>query len=247
MIKMLLSWLVVWTLPIMTILIPLPEITQPTPAVSILSPGEGSVVTSPIHLSLEIQPGADTFIRVTLINGSNITIARQLESISLNPDNVTILDISIPFEIPTESSKALLTVTTLDSFNRPQSLRAINLTLASTSPETVLPSQQPVENWLSIHSPTAGTTISGGKFQITGTVTPITDNPIFFELITDSGGVIGNAFLSVSNAGISIDFDLPIYYNYLSMPRDVRLIVRQTAGKYRNTVILDSLLLTLEP
>jgi hypothetical protein len=247
MIKMLLSWLVVWTLPIMTILIPQPEITQPTPAVSILSPGEGSVVTSPIHLSVEIQPGTDTYLRIALINGSNITIARQLEFIPLNPEESTTLDILIPYEIPTESSEALLSVTTLDSFNRPQSLRAVRLTLSPNSTDKITTPDQPESQWLTIKSPTAGATISGGKFQITGTVTPVTDNPIFFELITETGGVIGNAFLSVSNPGNPFDFDLSINYNYLSMPRDVRLIVRQTAGKYVNTVILDSLLLTLEP
>lgn len=231
----------------MTTLIPQPEITQPTPAVSILSPGEGSVVTSPIHLSVEIQPGTDTFLRVALINGSNITIARQLEFISLNPDDTTTLDISIPFEIPKESSKALLTVTTLDPFNRPQSLRSVPLTLSSTSPDKILPPGQLEEAWLRINSPTPGTTLTGGRFQISGAVTPLTENPIFFELITDTGGVIGNAFLSVGTPGESIEFTIPINYNYISMPRDVRLVVRQTAGKYQNTVILDSLLLTLEP
>jgi len=231
----------------MTLLTPQQEITQPTPAVSILSPGEGSVVTSPIHLSVEIQPGADTYLRVAVINGSNVTIARQLERIPLNPKSTTTLDVLIPFEIPTGSSKALLTVTTLDEFNRPQSLRSVPLTLSSTSPDKILPPDHPETSWLTIQSPSASTTISGGKFQITGAVTPITNNPILFELVTDSGGVIGNAFLSVSMAGKSMDFDLPIYYNYLSIPRDVRLVVRQTAGKYLNTVILDSLLLTLEP
>jgi hypothetical protein len=247
MIKILLSWLLLGILLITTLLTSRQDLAQPIKAVSILNPGDGSVVTSPIQLSVELQPGSDTFIRIELFNGSNVIIARQLQPILIDPEIPTTLDFSIPFEIPKESSDALLTVAKFDEFNRPQSLRTVFLTLSSTSPEVIQPSSRPGEDWLTIHSPSLGETISGGRFRIAGTVIPQTEDTIFFELITDSGGEIGNAFLTAGDPGKAIDFDLPIAYSYITTPRDVRPVIRQTSDEYQTTLIMDSLLLTLEP
>ena len=162
-----------------------PAAARTAPPVSILTPGAGSALTSPIHLTVELQPGADTAIRVALTNSNNMPISRQLLLVQSDPQNPTLFETWIPFEIQTETADALLTVATLDPFNRPQSLRAIPLTLATGGVEKIKPSEATDDNWLTLTEPLPETSITGGQFQASGTVVPLTGRPIIFELITN--------------------------------------------------------------
>jgi len=242
-----LFWDVLWILILLAALPTQQAATQSIPTISILSPTQDSTLSSPIHMQVELGPDAGPSIRVSLINGSNFTIARQLSRIQINQGSATSFETWLPFEIPIGTRKALLTVSTVDEYNRPQSLRSVFLTLTSISTDEVLPYQPTDKGWLTINSPSPSDQISGGTFQINGTVIPLTAEPVYFELITDSGGVIGNAFLYIKTPGEPVSFDLPITYNFIGRPRDVRMVVRQASDDYQAPIILDSLLLTLAP
>lgn len=221
-------------------------VTQAKSMISILTPSEGSVVSSPIQLQVELAPDVETRLRVCLIISSNFTISRQLHRINKDPNNSSLFETRIPFEIQSDQSNTLLTVTLVDEFNRPQSLRSVPLTLSVTSTE-MLEDYSSATDWLTIESPEEDSEISGGVFIIKGTVIPHSNKSIYIELITDTGGVIGNAFLYVETPGKKITFDIPISYNLSKGPRDVRLVVRQSSDDSNSVIILDSLRLFLTP
>lgn len=214
--------------------------------INILTPGEGSAVNSPIELDAEIQPGGDGLARVSLLDRQNNVLARQL--IRTDPDLQTISRFStqLAFEIPTESTPALLTLATQDEHHRPLSLRSVTLTLHSdgtasiTTPDTIA-------SWLEIDQPAPHESLSGGSFIVDGRVTPIIQNPVIFELITDTGGVIGSSQLAVQESGEPLDFSIQLSYDFITTTRDVRMIVRQTINPYGANMILDSLPITLSP
>ena len=155
-------------------------------------------------------------------------------------------DSNLTFEIPNGTMEALLTLSTQDDYHRPLALRSVLVTL-NTSGETQINFNSNEDSWLDINYPQSQEIISGGKFTVLGSITPITDKPIIFELITDTGGVIGTAQLAVSQAGEGFSFELPLTYGFISTVRDVRLVIRQTIEGYATAVILDSIPLALAP
>ena len=219
----------------------------PSPPITNLSPGEGAIVTSPIFIDAQIRPGQDGLIRVTLLNRDNTAIARQLIKLNSPRDGQQIpFSTSIVFEIPQEHIQALLTLETQDRFHRPVSLRGVLLTLESDG-EAMVQNQPTTSNWLTITSPIEGDSFKGGNFTVEGIITPPTSNPVIFELITDSGGVIGTSQLAVDEPGIPSQFNISVTYAFITSRRDVRLIVRQTVNPYGSNIVLDSLPISLSP
>jgi len=220
---------------------------QPSPAISILSPGEGATLTSPILLDAEVVSDPEGLIRVTLLDHNGNPLARQLLRVSPGDDRYpTVFRSEIPFEIPAESTHALMTLETLDAKHRPISLRSVNLNLVSSgNSNPATPSPQ--EAWVEIDAPPEMAVLEGGKFQIEGSVIPITQNPIFFELVTEGDRVVGSAQLAVINPDEMIEFDIPITYTYIKELTDVRLVIRQSSTAYGAVIILDSLPLQLLP
>ncbi len=139
-----------------------------------------------------------------------------------------------------------MTLETLDAKQRPISLRSVNLSLVSSgSSNPATPSPQ--EIWVEIDAPPEMAVLEGGRFQIKGSVVPITQNPVFFELITEGDRVVGSAQLAVKNPDEMIEFDIPITYTYIRELTDVRLVIRQSSTAYGAVIILDSLPLQLLP
>lgn len=217
-----------------------------SPSMVILTPGNGSTVTAPIPVSAVFQPGADGLIRLTLTDQANITLARQLLRVDASGDAEILFETNLAFEIPNGNTEALLTLSTQDDYHRPLALRSVLVTLSSGR-DAQVSRNTAEEPWLEIIYPEPLEIIAGGKFTVLGSVTPITENPIIFELITDTGGVIGGVQLAVNQAGKKFSFELPLTYGFISSVRDVRLLVRQTIDGYATNVILDSLPLALAP
>jgi hypothetical protein len=191
-------------------------------------------------------PGADGLVRLALTDKSNGTLSRQLLRVDAGDDTPISFTTELSFELPGSDVEALLTLSTQDIYHRPLALRSVLLTLTASG-EAQITSQQYTGPWLEITYPEPLDIITGGQFTIQGAVTPVTDNPVIFELITDSGGVIGSAQLAVTQPGQTFTFEQLISYAYITTIRDVRLVVRQTLDGYGTNVVLDSLLLALLP
>lgn len=218
-----------------------------TPAlVKILNPGDSSAVTSPIELTAEIQAGGDGLARVSLIDRQNKVLSRQLIQTDKNNPSPFEFSTHLAFEITTESSPALLTLALQDEYHRPLALRSVLLTLQSDGTATIT-SPNRHTSWLEIDQPLAHESLSGGNFRVEGRVTPLTQKPVIFELITDTGGVIGSSQLAVEEPDTPIDFSIQLSYAFITSTRNVRIVVRQTADPFGADVILDSLPITLSP
>lgn len=222
---------------------------QISPAITILLPGEGSVVTSPLSISADVLPGGDGLIRMTLTDRNGSIIARKLLRIAGDPDHPIEFSTSLPFEIPGGPTEALLTLATQDEDHRPLSLRTVTLTLSQDGEALIQPNLVG-ESWLDITAPGPQDLISGGNLTVQGSVTPITNNLVRFELITDSGGVVGTTQLSIPEEhreGQPFEFEVTLSYAFITTSRDARLVVRQTSTQFRANLILDSLPLILTP
>lgn len=218
----------------------------PPALINILSPGEGSTVNTPIEFTAEIQPGGDGLVRVSLVDRQNNVLARQLIRIDANKQTPYEFLTHLPFEIPVESAPALLSLAIQDENHRPLSLRSISLTLQSGGTASITAPHTDV-SWLEIDQPVPFESLSGGSFSVEGRVTPLTQKPVIFELITDTGGVIGSSQLAVEEPDEPFDFSIRLSYAFITTTRNVRMVIRQTTDPYGMNVILDSFLITLSP
>ncbi len=225
---------------------PLHGSASPEPRINILSPGDNSVLTSPIKLSAEILPDPQSMIRVTLTSRNGDLLARQLMRLDTNSTSPIIMDTDIPFEIPTDQTEALLTLAIQDEAFRTITLRSVRVNLTSSG-ETKLQPAASSPPWVEITQPQPMEEVSGGEFSIIGRVAPVSESPITFELISDSGRVVGSTQLQVDTSGEWLDFKIRLNYTYITKSTGVRLIIRQNCYPYNEIMILDSLQLTAAP
>lgn len=218
-----------------------------SPPLTILTPGEGSEVTSPIALSADLQPNPGGLIRIALVNRQGQEISRKLLHVDGEKGlKGTAFTTELPFEIPTDQSTALLTLAILDETYQTTTNRSVEVLLRSDGNSTLQP-QTSSEPWLRLHYPQPSETIEGGTLLIVGSVTPQSENPIIIELITGKNRVISSAQLAVESPIQSKPFEITLKYNVEAPKEEVHLVVRQMLNPYGTTINLDSLLINLMP
>ncbi len=228
------------------LLTPMHGSASPEPRINILSPGDNSILTSPIKLSSEIIPDPEGMIRVTLTSRSGDLLARQLIRLDSSSTSLFVLDTDLAFEIPSDQTEALLTLAVQDAYFRTIAVRSVLVILASTGEPALVPAVS-MEPWVEITQPQPMEEVSGGEFSIIGRVAPVSESPITFELISDSGRVVGSTQLQVDTSGEWLDFKIRLNYTYITESTGVRLIIRQNCYPYNEIMILDSLQLTAAP
>lgn len=240
-------WVTLCILLVLSFITPMSGQALSAPPITIITPGEGSQVTAPISISAEVYPGADNLVRITLIDKNNNLLARKLLRVEPGEGDTSFhLETDLAFELPTESTTAILTVSIQDEYHRPQSLRSVILTLESEG-QTSIQAQLSSEPWLILDEPAPLNTLGGGQVTISGTITPVNDNPVRLELIKDNGAIIGSKQLSVPDPGETFDFEVVLPYAFVTTTSDVRLVIRQSAEEFTTNEILDSIPIVLIP
>jgi hypothetical protein len=68
-----------------------------------------------------------------------------------------------------------------------------------------------------------------------------------FDLMTESGGVVGTSQLDVQTPGEAFDFEVLLSYDFITEAHEVRLIIRQRLNEFSSDAILDSMPIVLLP
>lgn len=219
---------------------------QPLPPVTVVTPGENSQVISPIEVLARVHPGEDGLLRLTLVDRSGDLLARQLVRVDAPGESTVEFFSQLAFEIPKETNTGILTVMTQDHNHRPVALRSVNVTLARDGEAIIEPQTSP-EPWLTVTHPEPGMVIQSSPLLVIGTVTPINDFPLIFELLTERGGAIISKQLAVETPGQPMNFEVPLVYPPVTGGHDMRLIIRQPSGWVGVDAILDSVPITIAP
>ena len=219
---------------------------QSTGPIILLSPGNHSVVTTPINVRALVHPGDGGLVRVKLVDQQQNLLARQVLRINAPTLDAVEFATELAFEIPVERTTAFLTVVTQDHVNRPIAIRSVPITLQSSGEMRIEP-QLIADPWLEINQPKPGAVINDSPIIVTGMVRPINERPVIFELITERGSVIVTRQLAVETTGELMAFEIPLPYSPSLRIRDIRLTIRQSSGIAGVNVILDSLPLTIVP
>jgi hypothetical protein len=113
--------------------------------------------------------------------------------------------------------------------------------------QSTVQAQMSNEPWLVIEEPKPLAALEGGQITVSGTIDPVNDNPIRFDLIKPSGAVIGSIQLLVTDPGKTITFTNTLPYAFINATTDIRLVIRQLSDDFATDVILDSVPIFLSP
>ncbi|MFH1447011.1 MAG: hypothetical protein ABIG43_06345 [Chloroflexota bacterium] len=235
-------------LPALTAALPWqpPEPFQPA-YLHILTPGPNSIVTSPILLIADLHCGESGLARIELVDLHGKLLSRQVLRLSSRlgmPSHVTL---PIYFDIPHNEVNARLTIYVNDQFGRPLSLTSVNLTL--TSKDSAINPPRDGQSAFVISTPQAGSTHTGDTLQIKGWMHPYNSSAVIFELITETGGIIGSRQLAVPENSYEafIPFEVELPYIFVTSTRNVRLVIRQMGENIPGNVVLVSQQLWIAP
>ena len=221
---------------------PRPEI--PPSAIRILSPAPLSRVTSPIEVRAVLAPGAGGQFRIELLGEDGRLLARQVLKY---PGERVNANLELAFEIPGVAETGRLQITTLDSFDRVIALSSSNIILMSVGKAEYNIASDLRERIL-ILQPAPDDLLLGGTLTIFGKAWPNEDEPLLVELITESGGVVGQRLVSVQaepgeDYGI---FTTDIAYQ-ITEPTAVRLTVYEDTDRIPGKTHITTMEITLNP
>jgi hypothetical protein len=215
--------------------------------IQIISPGTLSKVISPIILTSYAQPGSDNKVYIELIGEDGQILFQDFRIYKELPRLWAPVNLSLPFSSNAVTEFARLQIFTRDQFQRIVALNSVNIFLQSDGLNRIYLNNVLYEYCVVIN-PTQMASIYGGSVRIEGKFHPTTQQPIIFELITNSGSIVGTQTIeSLPVIGeIFIPFNVDIPYQ-VNSPTPVRLTIRQLDSRTPGDVYVYSQEIFLNP
>lgn len=221
---------------------------SPVPAyLSIKSPGPLSRITSPFFLDASAHTGANGAVRIELLGEDGRLLLREIARIGSEAGMPFKLTRNLTFEIPSVSEAARLQISIDDDYNRPIALSSVDVILLTQGEMDIYPPGDGLDTFM-ILSPYTNEEIDSGIVHVRGKIRPFNASPIFFELFTQEGALVGARQLSLSPLpdGSFIPYQIDIPYS-VTISRSVRLIIRQQGGRIPGDLAISSRVIRLNP
>jgi hypothetical protein len=223
------------------------EPVYPLSKLRILSPGNGSRLSSPIHTELSVILGVENTIEIELLNSSGeLLVKKVIRYESVGSDQRILIYPELDFEIVGAEENGRIIIKTYDSFTRLLAMSSCDLTLLSDGQNQLLVAGIPYEAF-ALLEPASGSVIRGGKVMVSGYARPVGDSIVIFELVDENGKEISNRQLIIQpepgSSPISFKTTLPYVVNQAT---PVRLIIRQAKGTFPDPAVATSVLITIE-
>lgn len=217
-------------------------------AALILSPGDTSRVVSPLKTQIMVRVHPAGIIHIDLVGRGDLLYTRRLLDLRDKSGQEVFLQPDLTFETQDESEPARLVVRLLDDAGRTIALTSANLTLLSGGKSVIEPSR--ASGWIEIITPLGGENLEGGKVRVIASVTPVNDQPIVAELITDAGTAINTRLVKLpagyrQGESIHLDFELP--YAVTGSTPCVLALYQASYHQIEGKLMLTSIPVTLLP
>jgi len=189
-----------------------PSFTAPTPTsipssvsvpldeLSILSPGPGSMVNSPIQVKGYGGPSLNNRVQVRLIGEDGRLLSKGYTFLYSYPGTPGLFYIKMPFESQFVAERAWLEVRSFDDlFGILRHLMTVEVTILSTGSDRIYPAIHGAEKLTILH-PREEKVIAGGRVLIQGAGWVDQDVPLRIEIINRAGDILGSG---------QVDLDAP--------------------------------------
>jgi len=169
-----------------------PSVGVPLEELSILSPGPGSMVNSPIQVKGYGGPSLNNRVQVRLIVEDGRLLSEGYSFLYSFPGRPGLFYIKMPFESQLVAERAWLEVRSFeDYFGMLRHLMTVEVTILSTGNGRIYPAIHGAEK-LTIFQPREENVIAGGSVLIQGAGWVDQDVPLRIEIINRAGDVLGS-------------------------------------------------------
>ncbi|MEE8120891.1 MAG: hypothetical protein V3T55_05150 [Anaerolineales bacterium] len=169
-----------------------PSVSVPLEELSILSPGPGSMVNSPIQVKGYGGPSLNNRVQVQLIGEDGRILSKGYSFLYSYPGLPGLFYIKMPFESQLVAERAWLEVRSFDDlFGMLRHLMTVEVTILSTGSDRIYPAIHGAEK-LTIFQPREEKVVTGGSVLIQGAGWVDLDIPLRIEIVNLVGDVLGS-------------------------------------------------------
>jgi len=200
---------------------------------------------------VSIIPGVGGTVRMDLLGEDGRLLYRDELTFGSGGDRRVLLDPLIDFEIPSVAETARLMVSVEDPNGLVIALTSVEVILLSMGENDPNPPGDMLEPFF-IQNPWSQQRISGGSLTAAGLFRPVSDQPVYFEIVAPTGEILGSRQIQLDPhdveeaAGGYLPFEIDIPYT-ISKATWARLIVRQVGQRLPGNVAVNSLQVYLSP
>jgi hypothetical protein len=231
---------------------PKPTPIPPTPIpqdnpIKIFIPASYSKITTPFNLVVAVIPGSGGNVHMQLTGENNRKILEKSWIFHYANGRRTTIDENFDISISGVAEAARLSIYTLDENGRIIALSSEDILLLSIGDGDIAEALDLMEPF-SLRAPYPGNSIRNGVVEVRGITRTRTASTIYFELVDQSGKVVGS-YVSENAIQPSLEYQsLNIDLSYkVSKATWVRLIMHQVDIRNGKDVAVSSIILKLYP
>jgi hypothetical protein len=189
-----------------------------------ISPGPMSSVTSPLKLQVMLVSGRSEIVKVDLLGENGALLQRGIERVSRNLSG-NYRSFEMAFEIRAVSERGYIRVSSKDDHGRIENLNTMPVLLYSIGDPQINPVGNMIYERISLDGLEDGDEVSGGVVNLKGMIWPVTDQPVFVEMLQENGAPISARVLDFTSTDTQ-PFETTLPYK-VTEPTRVRLTFRQ--------------------
>jgi hypothetical protein len=213
----------------------------------ILSPGPGSVVTSPVTVSGIADPTFEQTIVVRLFTIDGVELALTPTIIQADIGVRGPFSVDVPFAIASDINGFIQVYVQSARDGGTTHLETVSVLLSAAGPVNINPAPAYPEQ-VHIQAPALGQTISGGTVHVSGFALASFEQTLVIEVYDQWGSLVGSKPIMVNapDLGLPGPFDDTVSYVVASSGPG-RIVVRDPSVAYAGDYHLSSVEITLAP
>jgi hypothetical protein len=216
-------------------------------SILILTPGPGSRVVSPIHVSGIADPTFEQTLGVKLVLDDGTQVALGPTYINADVGERGPFEVDVPFKVDQERQGFIQVFATSARDGRITHLASVGVTLLPSGSEDIK-TATPHPELISIFQPENNATVSGGIAHVEGFALASFEQTLLVQIQDDSGDVVGSESVIVQapDLGQPGPFRVDVPYNVDSAGPG-RIAVIDVSPAFGGDTHLASVEITLEP
>lgn len=221
--------------------------TRPHESIMILSPGPGSRVTSPVHISGVSDPTFEQHLGVRVLLADGTEIAESFTTIQADLGERGPFELDLDLDLDSEENIFILVFDTSARDGGIVHLSSVGVIFTPTGPEDINV-RDPYPEQIVIFQPQTADTISGGMVHVSGFALAGFEQTLVVEVQDQDGDVIAMepVMVEAPDLGFPGLFQVDIEYT-VAESGPGRIVVRDISPAHGDNAHLNSVEVTLEP